>query len=220
MFPSGKASRARKLLGYIGPIIVLVGAAVAGVGVWYVQNARPIPGDVLDTIQIDAARTIVIRAERGGERSFIELQTSNEVTWQALIPHYAGEPRRPGVAWSARAVTVRVERHGRAEVFAFLISNAAKLGGLRLAPEHEPIRTQRTGPITLTDHQRAYEIVGGEDWNQVIAVDLDTGLGAWKIDLGKGVVRDGGVDHGVVWLQQDGRRRRFDANSGRELPDI
>jgi hypothetical protein len=138
------------------------------------------------------------------------------VKWQALIPHYAGKPGRPGVAWSDIAITVRVERDARAEVFAFLRSNAVKLGGLRLAEEHEPITTQAQGPITLTVHLRSYEIVGGSGWNQIIAIDLHTGKGVWKVDLGPDPVTAGGVDEHGVWLLQGEKRRLLTPATGME----
>jgi hypothetical protein len=212
--------RAPRWLGYLGPAIVIVGAAVAGLAIWYVQHARPEVGAVIDTLPIDATHSIVVRAESGGDRSFLELREGDAVTWQALIPRYAGAPGRPGIAWSDLAVTVRVERGPRAEVFSFLRSNAYKLGGLRLAPEHEPITTQTQGPITLSDHERSYEIVGGTDWNQIIAVDLHTGTGVWKVDLGPEPIRAGGVDALGVWLEQGQKRRILAPATGVEHRDF
>jgi hypothetical protein len=196
-------------LGLIGPIIVIVGAAIAGVGVWYVVHARPVAGTVIDTIAIDHGESLVVRDEAGGDRSFLELHHGDELAWQALIPHYIGAKNRPAVAWSDTAITVRVEREGRAEVFALSRHDSAKLGGFRLAEEHEPIRVEPTGPITLTDHVRSYEIVGGADWHQLIAIDLRTGRPLWKVGIGKFPVTDGGVDSGKVWVVQDGIRRKF-----------
>ncbi|MDB4959879.1 MAG: hypothetical protein JWO36_7448, partial [Myxococcales bacterium] len=172
-------------LGFIGPAIVIVGALVAGVGVWYVVHARPRPGPVISTFPIDGTQSLVVRSEDGGERAFVELRAGDELKWQALVPHYAGTADRPALAWSQNAVSIRVEREGRAEVFAISMHDSAKLGGFRLAPEHEPIRTQPTGPITLTDHVRSYEIAGGQDWHQIVAIDLQRGKALWKVDLGK-----------------------------------
>jgi len=118
------------------------------------------------------------------------------------------------VAWGPVAVTVRVERDGHAEVFAFAMRDAEKIGGYRVAAEHEPITTQPQGPITLTDHIRAYEIAGGTDWNQIAAIDLATGKGVWKRELGPGAITDGGVDGGAVWLVQNGKRKLLDAATG------
>ncbi len=206
-------------LGWLGPAIVIVGAAVAGLAIWFMQTARPVPGEVIDTIAIDARRSIVVRKEAKSDRSFIEVRDGNTVKWQALIPPYAGAKGRPAIAWSDAAVTVRVSRDGRAEVFAFAMNNAHKLGAFRLATEHEPITMHPTGPITLTDHVRAYEVVGGADWHQLIAVDIVWGGGVWKVELGKDPITTGGVEPGRVWLEQAGRRRAFDAETGRETPD-
>lgn len=207
-------------LGLLGPIIVLVGAAVAGVAVWYMVKARPEAGDVVDTIAIEPNAKLVIRAEAGGgKRSFIELHERGALKWQALIPPYAGAPGRPAVAWNDKAITVRVDRDsGRAEVFAFQRATAAKLGALRLAQTKEPIRIHAHGPITLTDHLRSYELVGGADWNELIAIDLATGEGVWRAELGKTPIATGGIENGRVWLEQGGQRRRFDAVTGREDP--
>ena len=203
-------------LGWIGIAIVTVGAAVAALGVWYMVRARPKAGAVIDEIQINGGK-LVVRAEDGdGPRSFVELHLGGELKWQAMIPHYAGTRERRAIAWSPDAITVRVERNGRAEVFAFAMRDAAKIGGFRLAPEHEPIATHREGPITLTDHVRSYEFVGGADWHQLIAIDLRNGLGVWKVDLGKGAIRDAGVNDASVWIDQMGQKRTFDAATGRE----
>lgn len=208
---------AKRRLGLLGPIIVLVGAAVAGVATWYMVTARPKPGAVIDTFTIDSQSKIVVRGEDGGKRSFLELHEKGTLKWQALIPPYAGAPGRPAVAWNDRAVTVRVDRDGgRAEVFAFARNNASKLGALRLAQAHEPIHIHPQGPITLTDHVRSYELVGGADWYELIAIDLATGEGAWKVDLGKTPITAGGVENGRVWIEQAGTRRWFDVRTGSE----
>ena len=201
---------------WLGPTIVGVGAAVAAVGIWYVIHARPRAGDTIDTFELPEAHALVVREESGGERAFLELRDHDDVVWQALIPHYAGSRGRPALAWSQTAVTVRVERSGRAEVFALAMQDASKLGGFRLAPEHEPITTQPTGPITLTDHTRSYEIVGGPDWHQLVAVDLRNGNALWKADLGKWPISAGGVEAPNVWVVQSGVKRLFNVFSGNE----
>ena len=206
---------ARKL-GLLGPIIFFVGVAIACLGAWYVIHARPHAGDVIDTIEIDNGDTLVVRGEHGGERAFLELHHGGELAWQALIPHYAGSKGRSGIAWSPTAITVRIERGGRAEVFALTRGEAARLPGYRLAVEHEPITTPATGPITLTDHVRSYEFVGGSDWHQVIAVDLLTGLGVWKVDLGPAPVTGARVEGGIVSIDQGEMHHRLSVVSGHE----
>jgi hypothetical protein len=199
---------------YLGPILFFIGAAVAALGVWYARHAAPRPGAVIDTIPVDRGVELVLRGEDGGNRSFLELHMNGELKWQALIPHYAGAKGRPAVAWGPTAVTVRVERDGHAEVFGFAMRDAQKIGGYKIAPEHEPIATQPRGPITLTDHIRAYELVGGADWHQIVAVDLTTGKGVWKRDLGPAEITDGGVENGSIWLVQGGTRRVLDPTNG------
>jgi hypothetical protein len=203
-------------LGFLGPAIVIVGAVTAGFLIWYMQSVRPVAGDVIDTIAIDPQHSLVLRKEAKSDRSFIEMREGDVVKWQALIPHYAGTPGRPAVAWSDRAVTVRVERDGRAQVFAFARGTAQKLGALRLAPEHEPIEMHAGGPITLTDHKHSFELLGGDDWHQVIAIDLSTGDGAWKVELGPTPIDSAGVEGSSLWISQGGRRRTFDGVTGRE----
>jgi hypothetical protein len=210
---------AKKLLGWLGPIIVIVGAAVAGVAIWYMTTARPKAGDVFDTIAIGDDAKVVIRREDGGSRSFLELHEKGALKWQALIPPYAGAPGRPAIAWNDRAITVRVDRgSGRAEVFAFSRAKSNKIGALRLAQDREPIRIHASGPITLTDHRRSFEIVVARDGVLLIAIDLESGEGAWNTELGKTPVDRAGVEGATVWVEQAGKRRVFDAATGREQP--
>jgi hypothetical protein len=205
-------------IGWIGIAIVGTGAAVAGLGGWYMVHARPQPGAVIDTISIGSGASLVIRNEANdGERSFVELHDGDTVKWQALIPHYVGTHARPAIAWSPTSVTLRVQRGPRSEVFALAMNTSLKLGGFRLAPEHEPNHTPDRGPITLTDHERSYELIGGDGWHQIVSVDLRTGDALWKVDLGDGPITDGGVSGGAVWVVQHGAKRSFDAHTGSEL---
>lgn len=205
-------------LGYLGPAIVLVGAIVAGAGAWYTWHARPRPGDVIDTIDLGSGSRLVVRSEAGGNRAFLELHDSQGLQWQALVPHYAGTPDRRAVAWGTIAVTIRVERGGRPEVFALAIQDGHKLGGRQLAPDREPTMTPPLGPITLTDHNFSYELVGGADWHRVVSIDLATGNVAWNAELGRAPITDGGIDNGRLWLTQLGKTRTFDGKTGRATP--
>jgi len=203
----------RSRLGWLGPAIVIVGAAVAAVGVWYVVHARPSAGAVIDTIAVDDRRALVVRAETGGERAFVELRDGDVVQWQALVPRYGGRAGAPGIAWSPTAVSVRVVRDGHAELFALAMRDASKLGGMRLAPQHGPI-VDAPGPVTLTDHVRSYEVVSGPDWHQLVAIDLRSGRALWSRELGAAPVRDGGVTQDAVWLDQGTGRQFFHTVTG------
>jgi hypothetical protein len=207
----------RRNLGWLGPAIVIVGAAVAGVGVWYMVHARPVAGAVIDRQRVDDHHALVVRAETttGDQRAFVELREDDRVLWQALIPHYAGHAGATGLAWSATAVSVRVIRNARAEVFALAMHDASKLGSIRLAPQHEgPVIDEPGSPISLTDHQRSYEVVAGAGWHQLVALDLTSGKGVWSRELGPKPVRAGGVRGEQVWIDQGDGPRSFAVTTG------
>jgi len=204
----------RRRLGWLGPAIVAVGAAVAAVGVWYMVRVRPHAAAVIDTIVIDEHHALVVLAEAKSDRAFVELREDDVVKWQALVPRYAGRPGAPGIAWSPVAVSVRVIRDGHAELFALAMHDASKLGGMRLAPEHGPVEIQTAGPVTLTDHERSYEIVAGPGWHQLVAVDLRSGKALWSRELGPAAVRAGGVKAELVWIEQGAAPRLFHTATG------
>lgn len=207
---------ARTRLGWLGPVIVGVGAAVGALGVWYMVHARPAPGPEIDRVAIDDRRALVVRAEAGGDRAFVELRDGDAVVWQALVPRYGGRPGAPGIAWSPTAVSVRVIRDGHAELFALSMHDASKLGGMRLAPDHGPIAAAADGPVTLTDHVRSYEIVSGPDWHQLVAIDLTSGHALWARELGPAPVRAGGVNTDQVWIDQGTGPHAFAALTGKD----
>ncbi len=211
----------KRRLGWIGVAIVTFGAAVAGLGAWYVVHARPQAGDVIDEMAMDGASRVVIRGEaNGGERAFVEIWDGDTLRWQALVPHYVGSPQRHGIAYSSTAITIRVERGGRAEVFALSARTSSKLGGFRLAVAHEPIVTPASGPITVFDKARSYEFVGGSDWHEVVAIDLTSGKALWKFDLGPAAVTKARVVGGVLQIEQvGGVRRALSGDRGQVVAD-
>lgn len=206
----------RTRLGWLGPVIVLVGVVAAGLAVWFMIASKPEAGAIVDTFALDKTHALVVRAEAGGERNFVELRDGDRVVWQAIVPAYAGRPGAPGVAWNDLAVSVRVIRDGRAEIFAVALSNGSKLGGFKLAPGKGKVTKQTTGPVTLTDHVRSYEIVAGVGWAEIVAIDLATGQALWRHELEGAAVEAGGIDHEFVWIRQAGRTRRFRAVDGNE----
>jgi len=211
-------AKRRTRLGWLGPIIVLVAAAIAGLAAWAVVVGKPTPGAEIDRIPIDARTTFVVRAEQDGGRNFIELIEGDKLVWSALVPHYAGRPGAPGIAWNNVAVSVRVLRDNRAEIFALSLHDATKIGGFRLAPNHGEVIKQKAGPVTLTDHVRSYEIVGGADWHQLVTIDLSTGEALWVQELGPIPVDAGAVEAGTVWVRQGGLKRAFRVADGVEQP--
>jgi hypothetical protein len=207
---------ARSRLGWLGPVLVGIGVAVGAWGTWYMVHARPVAGAEIDRIAVDDRHALVVRAEAGGERAFVELRDGEAVVWQALVPRYGGRPGAPGIAWSPTAVSVRVIRDGHAELFALSMHDASKLGGMRLSPDHGPIAAQADGPVTLTDHVRSYEIVSGPDWHQLVAIDLASGHALWARELGPAPVRAGGVAENRVWIDQGAGPHAFAALTGQD----
>jgi hypothetical protein len=211
---------ARRPPGWIGIAIVALGAAISAVGIWYFVHNRPAAGAVIDEIAIDGHSKVVVRAEEGGPRSFIELHKDGQLLWQAFVPPYAGKKGQPAIAWSGTAISVRVVRdrkhEPRAEVFALARNNASKLGGVQLAPEHDPIDLADTGPITVSDHARSYEVVAGRDWHKLVAVDLTIGKIVWQQELGATPITAADVAHGSVVLTQGGAKRWFNVFTGKE----
>lgn len=214
------ARRRSAILGWLGPAVVILGVIAAVAGAWYTVTARPEAGAVIDTIPIDATSSLVVRAEVGGDRNFVELRHGDELEWHALVPPYAGRPGAPGIAWGEIAVTVRVIRNGQAEVFALHRRDASKIGGFRLAPQHGPVVKQTVGPVTLTDHERSYEVVSGAGWNQLVGIDLATGEAIWMHELGDVPVVDGGVDRGLVWVKQGPVTKTFVGRDGKVVEGL
>lgn len=214
----------RRRLGWLGPAILAVGVAGAAAGIWYIRAAKPVPGAVIDTIPIDGGAKIVVRAEDGGEHSFVELwDGSGELRWSQFIPHYAGRAGRPAVSWGQNVMSVRVERDNRQELWALGLPDGSKGGALFLAPEHEPIPPQlllekpeeATLPLSFHDGVRSYELVGGPGWHQIIAIDLRTGKALWKIELGKELVTRVAIVGGQIDLYQGEEWRRINPFNGR-----
>jgi hypothetical protein len=206
-------------LGLLGPAVVIVGLIVGGIGAWMIYKNKPEAGGVIDTLVVDATTKIVIRAEAGGPRAFVELQENGDVTWQAMVPPYAGGPGRVGVTWSNVAVSVRVTRGGKAELFSLARANGSKLGGIHLAGNHDKIKVDAKGPLSFTDHARSYELVEGDGWNQINGVDLKLGTILWTKELGATPITGGVVEGAYLVLEQAGTKygkRWFNVFTGKE----
>lgn len=209
----------RTRLGFLGPAVVIAGLIIGGIGVWIIFKNRPEIGGVIDTLVVDDETKIVIRAEARGPRAFVELEKSGEVKWRAMVPPYAGSKGRVGVTWSELAVSVRVIRGGKAELFSLARANGSKLGGVHLAPEHGAIKPDGISPLSISDHVRSYEIVEGDGWNQVTAIDLKLGTALWKKELGPTPITGGTIEGGHLVLEQAGTKygkRWFNVFTGKE----
>lgn len=202
---------------WLGIAIVTIGVAVAALGTWYVMHARPKVGEIVDTIAIDDKQKIVVYREADGPNSFVEYDVGDETKWQAYVPTYGGRPGVPGIAVGATCVSVRIVRDGKAEIFALARLDAQKLGGMGLGHGHGPIDPDARGPVTLTDHERSYEVVSGPDWHQLVAFDLRSGKPLWSVELGPAPVTDGGIDEHRVWVSQGQNRHSFEGLSGKPI---
>lgn len=208
----------RVRLGWLGPAIVLLGVLAAAAGIIFMIVARPAAGTEIHSLRVNDKDTLVVRAESGGERNFVELRREGRTVWQSIVPTYAGRADAPGIAWNDVAVSVRIIRNGRAEIFALSMASGSKLGGFGLAPALGEVVPQTAGPVTLTDHVRSYELVAGAGWHHLVAFDLTTGQALWSHDLGATAISAGRIEGGMVTLVQGAATRRFDGATGIEQP--
>lgn len=202
---------------WLGIAIVAVGVAVAALGTWYVMHARPKVGALIDTIPADRGQRVLVHAEADGPNSFVTLMEGDREVWDAYVPTYGGRAGAPGIAVGKTCVSIRIVRDGKAEIFALARNDAQKLGGMGLGHGHGPIDADAKGPITLTDHERSYEVVSGPDWHQLVAFDLTSGKPLWSVELGDAPVTDGGIEDHRVWVSQGQNRHSFEGLSGKPI---
>jgi len=203
-------------LGWLGPAILALGVAVGALGVWYMIRARPAVGAKIDEFPIDGRARLVVRAEDGGDRSFVELHVGDEMRWRAMVPTYAGRPGAPTIAWNDEVISVRVVRDGKPEIFALRRDDASKVGGIHLVKDRSPVVTPATGPLTVHDGKRSYELIAGEGWQLLVAVDLRIGKVIWQRELATTPITQAAIERGHVWVEQGGKKRFFDVYSGKE----
>jgi len=202
---------------WLGIAIVTVGVAVAALGTWYVMHARPKLGALIDTIPADRGQRVVVSHEADGPNSFVSLMEGDREVWEAYVPAYGGRPGAPGIAVGKTCVSIRIIRDGKAEIFALARNDSQKLGGMGLGHGHGPVDPDAKGPVTLTDHERSYEVVSGPDWHQLVAFDLTSGKPLWSVELGVDPVTDGGVEGHRVWIAQGQNRHSFEGLSGKPI---
>jgi hypothetical protein len=198
-------------------VIVIVGLAVGGVGVWWMLQARPAPGEVIDRIALGGDATVVIRREAHSERAMIELVRGGALAWQALIPPYAGRPGAPGVAAAANAISVRVVR-SRPEIWVLSTRNATKLGAIAL-DQYAPggwNQAGASGVVSAGDGVRSYEVVDGLAGTAVVAIDLERGSVLWHRDVPGPVRAVTSTPEGKVEVASADRTYVLDRVSGRE----
>src|SRR5690606_12168139 len=133
-----------------------------------------------------------------------------------LVPTYAGRPGTSAVAWNDQVISIRVLRDGVPEIFALRRDDASKVGGVRLAKERGPAVIASAGPVTVHDGRRSYELIAGDGWQVIAAVDLQIGRTLWERELSTTPIGAAGVERGLVWVEQAGKKRYFDVFTGKE----
>ena len=197
--------------------MLAIGLSVGALGIWWMQRARPRAGAYVDVLAVATDAAVAIRGEDGGKRSFVELIADGRLQWQALVPRYADPPRGTGLAASGNAVTVRVVRDGRPELFALATRDAEKLGGLHLS-DRPPAAGGYTLPrvATVSDGARSFELFGDDRAVDAVAIGLGDGHVLWRVGLGPGPIEDAAVVDGDLVVRQAGRVRGFNGATGDE----
>ncbi|MBP6634202.1 MAG: hypothetical protein KBG28_27650 [Kofleriaceae bacterium] len=175
------ASPRRVRLGWLGPALLLIGALVGGLGVWWMARARPQPGPYVDVLALDEEWAVALRQQRGSPNFFLELRHARRgLAWRALVPPYAGSADALALAASERAIAVRFTRDGIDHLWALDTKTGQKMGALELGPSlpaSAPVRLFGAG-------DRAYLVVRAGDGLAVRAIDLTRGAPVWSRDVG------------------------------------
>jgi hypothetical protein len=197
------ASAGRASGRWLAPLLLGLGVAIGSLGVWYAVHARPTAGDYYEVFALDARTAVALRREVGSDRSFVELvELGRGVRWQALIPPYAGRPDAPGIAASQVAITVRVRRDGKDELWALSTEDADKLGQVELRSGDARAGARAPGVVTVADHVQSFELVGDATHaTAVTAILLAEGRAQWRVDLGADGVANAWLDGRALWIR-------------------
>jgi hypothetical protein len=191
---------------WLAPTLLAIAVAIGGTGVWYALHSRPTPGAYYEVFALDANTAVALRHEVGSERSFVELvELGRGVHWQALIPPYAGRPGAPGLAASTTAITVRVRRAGKDELWALSTNDAEKLGQVELRPGADAPHATPPAVVTVGDRTQSFELVGdASHTTAVTAIELASGKAQWRVDLGPDPIAYGWLDEHTLWIRIHG----------------
>lgn len=162
--------------------IAVIGVGTALLGLYVLRTERPEAGDVVLRVPAPPSGELVIRAERGGDRNFVEYNDADH-RWQALIPPYAGRDGTSALAFNQDAIMVRVLRAGDEQIFSFARTHDARLGTITLGPSTAALRTavRRMNGRAWVYGDNAYQLVpDGADGVAIGMFDLRSGKAVWK----------------------------------------
>lgn len=207
----------RKLL---GPLIVITGLAVGALGIWWMKHARPTPGAFVDAIAVEPGAFVAIRQEAHSNNNFVEIHQNDRLQWRALVPTYAGKLGAPAIGLGSETITVRFVRGGHSEIFGLTIKDARKLGSQGMVKARPASPTGHCGAVvTLTDRRNAYEVMVGDTWNELAAIEVNSGALRWTAKVPSGVISAGYVAEEGVWLTINGKLTGFRTSDGARLSD-
>jgi len=165
----------------IAMAIAIVGIGAALLGVYVLKTQRPVAGTVIRTVTLPDG-VITLRAEQGGARHFIEYRDAR-LSWQALIPPYAGADGSEALSYDDRVIMVRVLRSGQEAIFSFARNETSRLGTITLGPTTPVLQAAvaQLGGRVWTAPPLAYHLVAdGAAGIAIGAFDLRNGKPRWK----------------------------------------
>ncbi len=204
---------------WLAPTLLAIGLAVGGLGVWVMVSSRVHAGAYFEVLATDGPYAVALRHHDDSPRAFLELiEIGHGVRWQAMVPPYAGTPTAPGLAASPTAITVRIRRDGRDELWAMSTRDAEKLGQPGLVPGAPAPGVQPPAVVTVADSVQSFEFAGAVDHEtSVVGIELAVGAPKWRIELGKVSVRGAWLDAKTLWIDTGAAPLGIDRATGKAV---
>lgn len=204
---------------WLAPTVLGIGVTVGVLGIWVMVRSRVHAGAYFEVLATDGPYAVALRHQDDSSRDFLELvEIGHGVRWQALVPLYAGTPTAPGLAASPNAITVRVRRDGRDELWAMSTRDAEKLGQLGLEPGAEAPGVRPPAVVTVADAVQSFEFAGAPDRaTTIVGIELANGAPKWRIELGSVTVRGAWLDDTTLWIDTGAAPMGIDRATGKTV---
>ncbi|MCE9576371.1 MAG: hypothetical protein K8W52_24700 [Deltaproteobacteria bacterium] len=204
---------------WLAPTLLGIGVTVGVLGIWVMVSARVHAGAYFEVLATDGPYAVALRHQDDSPRVFLELiEIGHGVRWQAMVPPYAGTPTAPGLAASPNAITVRVRRDGRDELWAMATRDAEKLGQLGLEPGAAAPGVLPPAVVTVADNVQSFEFAGAPDRaTTIVGIELAIGSPKWRIELGKVSVRGAWLDDKTLWIDTGAAPLAIDRATGKTV---